>query len=201
MLDVLPPGEGGLPRRLPQTVKLDWKLPARLRRPVRAGLKRQRSSAAVESPEAVTFERHELYPADSEQHTSDVHREHRPKVRISQPPYAGQVVQKSVGSGQPAPVTPRRQAKPAPAKVAQPVHTPEPKAVPALLQGERDIPFDWQAMPTRAAEPAAPQAAASHTVAQPTRRLALPLHFSFWPFKREPAAERLKKKVLQRVYG
>ena len=201
MLDVLPPGQGGLPRKLPHTVKLDWKLPARLRRPVRAERTRRRSATVVESADSVTFERHALYPADSEQHTSDVHREHRPKVRISQPPYAGQVVQRSVGSGQPAPVTPRRQAKPAPAKVAQPASVPEPKAVPALLQGERDIPFDWQAMPTQAVEPVAPAADAGQTVAQPTRRLALPLHFSFWPFKREPAAERLKKKVLQRVYG
>lgn len=192
MLDVLPPAGGSSSDTLPSTVKIDWKLPARLRRPVGAELRRQRVAARRGQPDAIAFKRHALYPADSQQHTADVHRAGRAKLRVSLPPYAGHVMRRAATTPQAAPARP-----------AEPVAThpaPTPKHSAAALTGERDIPFDWQAVPPATRQPITPPLRQPSTVAEPPRRLALPLHLSFWPFRREPA-DRLKKKVLQRVYG
>jgi len=83
----------------PRTVTVDWKLPARLRRPVRSELARQRRRR--NKTESVQFKRRALYSdgvarssrknRGAEHHTGDVYRSAKPQLRIETPPYAGAI--------------------------------------------------------------------------------------------------------------
>lgn len=177
----------------PAVVTVDWRLPARLRRPVHQELARQRQRRRQREA-IVRFERRPLYTSSDqsrvtsaraqartgvEQHTADVYRAGRPSLVTGVPPYAGSYVRAK------AP-TPRAQSVPVKPKS---VRRPSPVAA---LSGERDVPYQWATPP--AAAPAPPVA---ELVRAPRRSFALPLHVSIWPFKR--SAKELvatsKKKV------
>lgn len=184
-------------------MEIDWRLPARLRRPVHVELQRQRRRRRQREA-IVQFKRRPLYPLRDgasvaktpvpanvgvEHHTGDVYRSSRPFLVASVPPYAGSFLRGK-------PVLPARSLakSTAPAKpVKPPVHvstTPKPRIVAASkLAGERDVPYQWAtAQPTRPAPV---------SVTPPRRRrFALPLHFSIWPFKAASVGgETTKKKV------
>lgn len=117
-------------RQASHVVRLSWKLPARLRRPV--GVKRP---VAPPAPEPVankaappSFERRPLSTkAVTGQHTSDVHLGARPKIKVSPPPYVG------YGSKLP------QRVPPAP---RPPVKVPIARQVP-VIPAERDVAYRW----------------------------------------------------------
>lgn len=146
-------------------VEINWRLPARLRRPVRDELERARRARQVRQA-VVGFKRRPIaLPSDSrrsvanrsnvgaEHHTGDVYRDGRPFLAASPPPYAGsfmrgKTIRPTSAAGKPA----------------------------KILAGERDVPYKWQA----------PSADVPRKAAVDVKeRFALPLHFSVWPFKRK----------------
>jgi len=189
-------------------VEIDWRLPARLRRPVRLELNRQRRLRRQREA-IVQFKRRPLYPLQNtsgaarpaapanvgaEHHTGDVYRSSRPFVGASVPPYAGTWLR-----GRPA-APPRQIPAPRPSTSlrvnasqrrpdAAPVRVSALSGLPAAMAGERDIPYQW-------ARAAAPRVSAPRLSPPRRRRFALPLHISIWPFKNAaPAAAPSKKKV------
>lgn len=91
----------------PRVVQLDWRLPARLRRPVREEMRRQRLRKK-ENEAIVRFERrpitttlpsghpgHKVSRSEpverlgAEQHTGDIYRDSQPAMQIAAPPYMG----------------------------------------------------------------------------------------------------------------
>ncbi len=217
MLDVVPPTSGRprsggrRKRSKPSThsvVELDWRLPARLRRPVHEELKRQRQRRRAREA-IVQFERHPLYPATTqvpitsspvrpnrgaEHHTGDVYQSGRPSLNATVPPYAGAFVrQKAVVSH----TSPRRVPVSKQAHLPQrsPVQQKKPAVIKKqslpLLQGERDVPYQWTTPSAKAASPSSPR------ITPRRRRFALPLHISIWPFRGTGAEtlETSKKKA------
>lgn len=233
MLDVVPPAEpkspslsrrGNFPpRRLarvpavapparpraaaPRVVSLQWRLPARLRRPIRQELARARRQAKREQS-IVTFARRALYsdvPDDyprygrppgqainvgAEHHTADVYLQSRPTVTVAAPPYRGRGATLS-----PAP-------RPA---VAPPALNPKqklsaPRVAPAPRWGDsvRDVPYRWpQSLRTPAPGRALFMNEAKNLLApvqKPKRRFTLPLHFSVFPWRRKDAAHEKQPK-------
>lgn len=169
-MDVVPPaGRVTVNRKSshPSVVEIDWRLPARLRRPVRDELERARRARQARQA-VVGFKRRPIaLPSDgrrpvsnrsnvgAEHHTGDVYRDGRPFLAASPPPYAGSFLRGK------AVVRPAAKSAKAPAKI---------------LTGERDVPYKWQA----------PAADVPRKVAAAAKdRFALPLHFSVWPFKRK----------------
>ena len=202
-------------------VEIDWRLPARLRRPVHQELQRQRRRRRQHEA-IVQFKRHSLYPEGkrtpalkpakvnigAEHHTGDVYREGRPFLAASVPPYAGSFLSGKAPVPPPAPKKrpaaikaslpptppPARRAvvsRPKSSVASLPAQLREAPRKIAALSGERDVPYQWAAAQVERAK------AAPVSVAPPRRRrFALPLHVSIWPFK--AAAEGVptsKKKV------
>lgn len=163
----------------PRVLTVKWKLPARLRRPVKRQLARQHRSNT--SPEVVKFARHKLY-------SSDIHQSLKPQLRIETPPYFG-----SAARALPirrankihAPVVNRLSIKGEQAKheTVVPAKTPVKPALTARLSPltERDIPFDLMALKTNTLS--SRSQADQQVVALPRGRFSLPLHFSVWPFR------------------
>lgn len=179
----------------PAVVALDWRLPARLRRPVHQELARQRRRQRQREA-IVRFERRPLYapsdlpgrpagrpPVNSatvrprvgvEQHTADVYQAGRPLLVAGVPPYAGSFLRGKAPVRLPAPPLVRP--------------TPPRATKVTALAGERDVPYQWA---TPSASPPAGLA-----VRAPRRGFALPLHLSVWPFKRgvkQPVTASKKK--------
>lgn len=159
-------------------VEIDWRLPARLRRPVRDEL--ERAKRARQARQAVVgFKRRPIVPLGDgrrsasnrsnvgvEHHTGDVYRDGRPFLAASPPPYAGSFLRGKTVKRQPASAQP-----PPRLRLASKASVGKPDII---LAGERDVPYKWQAPATDA-----PRKAASAE----KDRFALPLHFSVWPFK------------------
>lgn len=209
VLDVVPPQpkrRSGSPQERGQKkatargsiVEVDWRLPARLRRPVRQELQRQRRRRQQREA-IVRFDRRPLYTSGNqaqatkspvrikatgvEQHTADVYRENRPRLSSSIPPYSGSFL--------------RAKTRPkvtlvnssGPRKNIQLVKKPAPQAKPLIISGERDVPYQW--------DTAKVAQEATAAVVPARRQFALPLHVSLWPFKRFSSRAPLadKKKV------
>lgn len=181
----MPPGQNG-PRReaarsqknlpRPSVVEVDWRLPARLRRPVRAELARQRRRKRQRDA-IVRFERRPLYTstvgrpkASVEQHTADVYRAGRPSLGTAVPPYAGSFLKRSANAVREERLSANRTEQPA----ARTQKKSSSRPTLTALSGERDIPYAWNAPKSHTAP--------KLSVASPRRRFALPLHISVWPF-------------------
>lgn len=203
----------------PRVVKLTNKLPARLRRPVRDELERQRRRQRVRDA-VVRFERRPLYSEvpsapprhaqsrpplaslpGAEQHTGDVYMQSRPEVNLPAPPYAGSFVRRGprppagqagrIVKARPlqraatlvAPTSPRRVGslvkKP---RVVQSAARPvRPEAQTVTFSPSRPRPVESGAMLDSAErEPR------QRIVQPPSRRFALPLHFSIFPLSLWP---------------
>lgn len=218
MFDVVPPQpntpplRGRRPRRLaraaqpktkltapgPAVVAPDWRLPARLRRPIRQELDRQRRKARVRRA-IVQFERRPIYSSlpnthpsytgkaprntGAEHHTGDVYKYSQPGTSLVIPPYQGKHKQQPA-INRPTPKPVRQTATTALPKKIPRIQTPVlrvpplptklviPKQVPVIAP-ERDVPYTW------------PQAKAVAPV-KPKKRFTLPLHFSILPLNLLP---------------
>lgn len=178
-------------------VSLQWKLPARLRRPVRQELARQRRQQRAREA-IVRFERRPIYtelPSEhppyhqsratparnrgAEFHTGDVYKQSRPHLQLQLPPYAGRFVRSAL-----TPVQSRRnQASPVPRNFAAPTVRAAPAqplavrrrrqhlATQLMVAGERDVPFRWET-----GEPTTP--ARRVPVMQPAERDGVPAELS-----------------------
>lgn len=193
MLDVLPPGriQPKKPKaQRPSVVEINWRLPARLRRPISQELQRQRQKKRQRDA-IVGFERRPLYApglshdsrsiaqfrhnVGAEHHTGDVYRERRPLLSASVPPYAGSFLR---GKTRPRDPTHRTIG----------VKTAHRSAV---LPSERDVPYKWQIKTPVVVKPAPAPAVVRRS------QFAMPIHLSVWPFKKKNAETMVtdKKKV------
>lgn len=106
------------PRRLinpgPRTVQINWKLPARLRKPIRDQFKKERQKkrerqaiirferhpintrpvlTARPTPQretgGINLPRHRLFNRGAEHHTGDTYKDSRPQLKMAAPPYVG----------------------------------------------------------------------------------------------------------------
>ena len=109
----------------PRVLKVDWKIPARLRRPVREEIGKQRRREKERSS-IVHFKRHSLYEdvpdanevrrgavrqnRGAERHTGDMYRGVKPGLAIPLPPYAGGYVRKAA-SGKPIGIAKENRAR------------------------------------------------------------------------------------------
>lgn len=196
--------------QLPKTVALQWKLPARLRKPIREQLQKERH-LKKQRQAMVHFSRRPLVtqpPAGlvsrgprnqgAEHHTGDVYKNSRPAMRVTLPPYAGRVARRMASSKPVRPMTAFKKPASAPKRVTRLPATvlrnrkvSQPKA---FFSYDRDAPFTS----VRASVPVAyqphiqtePEAvyqtevtdlAAAPVVEKPKRMLAMPFSFSFWP--------------------
>ncbi|MEX0650153.1 MAG: DUF4012 domain-containing protein [Candidatus Andersenbacteria bacterium] len=120
-------------------VQVEWKLPARLRKPIRDQLnkerrKKRRREAIVRferrpihtrplvrhNPEITedrggfTLPRHRLFNRGAEHHTGDMYTKSRPQLQIATPPYVGNASGQNVTASRPkAPVAKAKHARPA----------------------------------------------------------------------------------------
>ncbi|MEX1112497.1 MAG: DUF4012 domain-containing protein [Candidatus Andersenbacteria bacterium] len=143
-----------------RVVQVDWKLPARLRKPIRDQLakerqkKRQRQSiikfdrrpihtrpvvSYQETEEPIqggfTLPRHRLFNRGAEHHTGDVYTKSQPQLQIAAPPYIGNIASKTTGANRPkralAPKpAPRRKQPVSTKEVVQRKPAPRPKKAP-----------------------------------------------------------------------
>lgn len=123
MLDVIPPNRkvGRVSERRAKisdsqdegrVVELNWQLPARLRRPIKEDLERERRKSRQREA-IVRFKRHPLRTelasqkvmsskvrtaTGVEQHTADVYQQASPKLRVMMPPYGGGFVRRGGAS-------------------------------------------------------------------------------------------------------
>ncbi len=206
MYDVVPPKKPlrperkiahGKTRRVPKkaakpqppVVQFDWKLPARLRRPVRYELERQRRKRRQQQA-IIQFERRPLYselpskyPLYSmrrtpkpkrgvEQHTGDVWRENKPGASVMLPPYGNMLAQSKR-------MTP-------PARGTNKTKMMQPKPVKVLITKERDMPYEWEDKKQKP-DGAEIKVNEQNAIQPPKRRFALPLHFSIFPKNIVPA--------------
>lgn len=204
----------------PSVVKVDWKLPARLRRPVKQELARQRRKDRQRQA-IVQFERRPIYselPSQypsyrakptqlgAEQHTGDVYRDGKPALQLPVPPYRTSFTTaarplSAAPSSKLGPQIPPAAAR----KVAPPKHRAPARPAPLGLGDQvRDVPYAWQAANVQKKIPAElelishSRAAAPSAIQAPRRRFALPLHFSIFPknfLPRRRATAPVKKKI------
>ena len=129
-------------------LKIDWKLPARLRKPVRAQLKAER--AERRSRVLKGFYRRPLNTQrlttevnrGAEQHTGDIYRESEPQLRLVAPPYTGSVMRTTMHQ-QVGEMLPARRVSPAPT----PTPAPEVRGVIAQPRRRLRLPFSIQIFP------------------------------------------------------
>lgn len=203
----------------PRVVKLEWRLPARLRRPIRQELARERHKKKTEQS-IVAFERRPIYsqvPDDhpaygrpavaptnkgAEHHTGDVYYHSRPSLSLQLPPYRGRAVPPSEKI-----TPPLRVHVPLPVKTpVPPPRTPAPQtraaAVASLGADVRDVPYRWtQALESKPGNAMVDVNEAQQLLApikQPKRRFTLPLHLSVFPWRKKnvanPSSNQAKKK-------
>ena len=208
-----------VPLATPRVVTLQWRLPARLRRPIRHELARARQQQKRQQA-IVAFERRPLYsqvpttpptygrpqptPANSsaQQHAGDVYQRSRPNVVVGMPPYRGGARRTPAPpTSRPAALLPlQKTASPAPQRTRSSTVSGQ---ISALASDVRDVPYRWG---TAVPHPEQHQAVFVNEARQllapvqpPKRRLAFPLHFSIFPWrKKRPAAvsgEESKKKL------
>lgn len=101
----------------PRVLRIDWKLPARLRKPIGEQLKKERNRLAKLRPQVFTrralqtrpvfqiereaegnsrkvrIPRSRLFGLGAESHTGDVYRSGKPKIKVMAPPYVGAALQ------------------------------------------------------------------------------------------------------------
>lgn len=215
------PRSSNSPQPGPRVITLNWRLPARLRRPIRHELARARQQKKHDQA-IVRFERRPLYsqlptahptyssppatPVASpgvEQHTADVYKNSRPNIALSVPPYRGQIsrqysrphpsrVADVAGPPRPAPVAPQ------PA-----VRAPRPyrsQDITSLSADVRDVPYSWkhveQQPPARKTISLTEAENVLRPIKKPKRRLALPLHLSVFPWRRKEVPTLAGKKKI-----
>jgi hypothetical protein len=227
MLDIIPstpsskkPGRSfSRPRRDDASVvKVDFKLPARLRKPIHQQLAQERRRKQQQQA-IVRFERRPVITehvqtkqqpnVGVEHHTGDVYRHTRPASRVSIPPYAGRFAKQLVAAARPKPKplpvrsvaqAPVPKPRPLPQPV-KPVQIARPKAamkhMPSILGAERDVPFDWSAL-TPASYPPRSEAEVIPPAPEPVKppTFSLPVSFSIWPISLLPSLFG-KKKILR----
>lgn len=153
----------------PRTVQLEWKLPSRLRKPIRDQLAKQRAQKRRRNAAAVSFARRSIrtqpllvadrdsqvpgarvqkprrfFNRGAEHHTGDMYKQGKPELHVAAPPYIGRIARRYSGS-KTKPVQPKAAGSRA---VARPV-----SSVPVSRRGhqgtvvpiasERDVPMQW----------------------------------------------------------
>lgn len=195
----------------PRVVSLQWQLPARLRRPIRQELARERHKQQQEQS-IVAFERRPIYSQvpdthptygrpktvpqnqGAEHHTADVYYHSRPSLAVQLPPYRGRALPPKEKIAPPTPIARRIQpAAPAPVPTpATPAKRPQAGRAAALASLEadvRDVPYRWtQALESKPKNSTLFVNEAQQLLApikQPKRRFTLPLHFSVFPWRKK----------------
>lgn len=150
-----------------RVVQVNWKLPARLRKPIRQQLHKERQER--EQREAIV--RFNRRPLDTkhilerrsqtlspvtnkgaEHHTGDVYSRSRPNMRVALPPYAGSFSNQLLSSSsrpqlppaklQGVPIKPAQ--KISPRRLPSPAPTLRPIKKRLAIGAERDVPFFWE---------------------------------------------------------
>ena len=217
-------------KKNPETLELDWQLPARLRRPVGGEMQRQRRRQRARES-VVAFERHPIYeksPASRTQGrptakqssgSDESYRIHNAEAQMNLPPYAGAFTKQmstyrprarrmavtSGGAATPSQAPAARQPRSARPPAQKPDAPRKRKRAVSPLIGERDIAFNWQdkELPDELKRVAvAQQATASEAVVvRPRRRFALPIHLSIWPRQGNNATQGTPSKKKLRITG
>ncbi|MAF80958.1 hypothetical protein CL628_03000 [bacterium] len=222
-------GGSSNPKKQPETLELDWQLPARLRRPVGGEIQRQRRRKRAREA-VVAFERHPIYEQSSTplrakptvkqtETQAESYRIHNPEAQMNLPPYAGaftkqmsayrprarRVARTSGGAMGPATAPATRKTRSARPPAKKPEAPRKQTRVASPLTGERDIAFNWQdkELPEELKRVAvAQQATASEAVVvRPRRRFALPIHLSIWPRQSSAAGQGAPSKKKLRITG
>lgn len=156
----------------PRVVQLEWKLPSRLRKPIRDQLARERAQRKRRVAAAVTFARKPIrtqalletdpestrpgarvqkprrfFNRGVEHHTTDVYTQGKPQLRVTAPPYLGRVA-RTAATGEARSVRQQsRQVSAAPTVRRKRVPRVRPKAPAPQAQAvpmlDRDIPMQW----------------------------------------------------------
>lgn len=151
--------EGDLGKK---TVQVEWKLPARLRKPVREQLKKERAERSRRQAvikfdrrpirtrvvaRSSSFDSEDKENRGAEKHMGDTYRHSKPNVQVAVPPYKGKAVsrrplKKSAGMKTDAMRQRPRMQQRVPKKVA--VASGASSGVSSWTAGERDVPYDWR---------------------------------------------------------
>ena len=185
----------------PRVVQMDWKLPARLRKPIREQLAKERSqrrrqAAAVKfsrrplhtqpvleanrdskTPGAHVRKPRRLFNRGSEHHTRDMHTYSKPQLQVAAPPYVGSAARSfaSVTKPQPAASVVKRQ-KAVSSRPAAQKRTQRP-----TMFAERDVPMQWSAGAGHSVEVNEDVHDDLFVQVEKPRRVASGLTFSLWP--------------------
>lgn len=185
-------------------VQLAWKLPARLRKPIREQLAKERKQKKQREA-IVRFERRPLNTqlasrtpveplqnAGAEYHTGDVYVSSKPQIRVALPPYAGAFNRRLTSKSQPklqrTPHRPVSKVMAVPPKPRMVVRQPVPvreragvvRRLPApgyTFEAERRVVPIVEETYEMPEEPVFREP----VIEQPKRLLSLPFSFSFWP--------------------
>lgn len=204
----------------PRVLQLQWKLPARLRKPIRQQLRKERAQRQRRQAAAVTFARKPIHTqpllvADeeskqpgrrvqaprrffnrgAEHHTNDVYTQGKPELHVAAPPYVGRVAR----SGVRKPVQVPAFKPPAPAPVRQsvpvrvrPVQQHAPSPMPII---DRDVPMQWQ-QPAAKPVPVITNDELFVQVEKPKKQFMPAVTFNLWPKKLFSFATTAKKKLI-----
>lgn len=189
----------------PRVVQVNWKLPARLRKPIRPQLQKQRQEQRKKAA-IVHFERRPLTtqtvkaaPAykrevniGAEHHTGDVYANTRPQKRVALPPYAGSfsrnLISSSHRNSRPRTMPQQKNSQLSAVRPVQPRIQPpslrQPQTQSSLVSMERDTPFFWEGY--------SPSKQVQHVLVQQERQQpevtveapkpALAFELKIWPF-------------------
>lgn len=210
----------------PRTVQLEWKLPSRLRKPIREQLAKQRAQKQRRKAAAVSFARKPIHTQpllvaeeDSRQpggrvrkprrffnrgvehNTGDVYSQGKPDLHVAAPPYIGRVARREAGthssSARPASRQPAKQVVRRKRVPAAPRRT---VPAPAMPVAERDVPMQWD---TSSVSPTHAEEGLFAATNRP-KRVMPGVTFSLWPGnwfggrkeRKEKVPSAAKKKLL-----
>ncbi len=190
----------------PSVVQFEWKLPARLRKPIRQQLaqerrKKQERQAIIRfekraihtqpllvagrepkesSAPGITLPKRRFFNRGAEHHTGDTYRYARPQLQVAAPPYVGRGAPRyNVATPKPLMAQRRRES------------VPSQSLSPQTWLVERDVPFEWEGRKARSAENSEPienvdqdlfvQVDEDSEIQLPKRFLSIPLSLNIWP--------------------
>lgn len=189
----------------PRVVQVEWKLPSRLRKPIREQLAKERQQRKRRTAAAVTFARKPIrtqalleatpqvprasnaqvrqprrfFNRGAEHHTKDIYSQGKPQLRVAAPPYLGRVARKTSDATKSVPrQAPRRRVAPQPARAPRRPNMAQ-KTRSAMPYAERDMPMEWNktSVPVQMQESTQEMFA---PVAKPKKMLP-GITFSLWP--------------------
>jgi hypothetical protein len=195
----------------PRTVQVEWRLPARLRQPIRTQLAKERARqrqrqaiihfdrrplhtqpllrAEPETKDSVggfSLPQRRVFNRGAEHHTGDTYMRSRPQLQVAAPPYVGKAATQAGPTWLPSRAAgiAARQARASKPKRRDQVRsgTAGQSAGRSWLR-ERDVPYQWQAEQATGQEDVADVIEEREQGAEqePRKLLAIPLSLSLWP--------------------